>query len=120
MVVCVMGGVAARPPAAPAVAQPTAPAPVDYSKDSNWLCLPGKADVCSAPMATTTVNPTGYGKRSNSSPAKGPALDCFYVYPTVSRDSGLNSDLDMSEEIPTAAAQAARFSSVCKVYAPKY
>jgi hypothetical protein len=26
----------------------------------------------------------------------------------------------MSEEVPAAAAQAARFSSVCKVYAPKY
>ena len=115
-----IAAVAALAAAVPVAAQPTAPAPVDYSKDSNWLCLPGKADVCSAPMATTTVNPTGYGKHSNSSPAKGPPLDCFYVYPTVSRDNGLNSDLEMSEEIPTAAAQAARFSSVCKVYAPKY
>ncbi len=110
---------AALAAAVPAIAQPARPA-TDYSKDSSWLCLPGKADVCSAPMLTTTVEPTGYGKRSNSSPAQDPPLDCFYVYPTVSRDSGVNSDLEMSEEIPTAAAQAARFSSVCKVYAPKY
>jgi hypothetical protein len=55
-----------------------------------------------------------------STVAKNPPVDCFYVYPTVSRDSGLNSDLNMSEEVGTAAAQAARFASVCKVYAPKY
>ena len=38
----------------------------------------------------------------------------------MSRDQSLNSDLTMSEEVGAAAAQAARFSSVCKVYAPKY
>ena len=38
----------------------------------------------------------------------------------MSRDQSLNSDLNMSEEVGAAAAQAARFSSVCKVYAPKY
>ena len=104
--------------AVPAAAQPAA-AP-DYARDSSWLCLPGRADVCSAPLLTTAVAPSGYGKRTNSSPAKDPPLDCFYVYPTVSRDQGLNSDLEMKEEIGAAAAQAARFASVCKVYAPKY
>ena len=106
--------------AVPAYAQPARPVPVDYSQESSWLCLPGQADACSAPLLTTAVTPAGYGKRTNSSPAKDPHIDCFYVYPTVSRDQGLNSDLDMKEEIGTAAAQAARFSSVCKVYAPKY
>jgi DUF3089 family protein len=106
--------------AIPAAGQPARPAPVDYTKDASWLCLPGKADVCSAPLLTTAVTPAGYGKRTNSSPAKDPPLDCFYLYPTVSRDQGLNSDLDMSEELAITTAQAARFSSVCKVYAPKY
>jgi hypothetical protein len=106
--------------AVPAYAQPARPVPVDYSQESSWLCLPGQADACSAPLLTTAVTPAGYGKRTNSSPAKDPPIDCFYVYPTVSRDQGLNSDLAMKEEIGTAAAQAARFSSVCKVYAPKY
>jgi hypothetical protein len=104
--------------ASSAIAQPAKP--VDYSSESSWLCLPGQADVCAKPLLTTAVEPNGYGKRSNSSPAKDPPIDCFYVYPTVSRDQGLNSDLQMSEEIGAAAAQAARFSSVCKVYAPKY
>lgn len=99
---------------------PPPPAPVDYSKPASWLCLPGRADTCSAPLPTVALNANGYGSLGNSRPAKDPPLDCFYVYPTVSRDSGLNSDLEMAEEIAAAAAQAARFSSVCKVYAPKY
>ena len=106
--------------AAPVAAQPARTASVDYSKDSNWLCLPGKADVCSTPLPTVALNANGYGSVGKSMPAKNPPLDCFYVYPTVSRDNGLNSDLTMNEETYAAAAQAARFSSVCKVYAPKY
>ena len=103
--------------AAPAVAQPAA---VDYSKDINWLCLPGRADICSAPLPTVALNTNGYGSVGRSVPAKDPPVDCFYVYPTISRDNGLNSDLNMSEELGAAVAQAARFSSACKVYAPKY
>jgi Protein of unknown function (DUF3089) len=113
--------VAAALIAAPASAQSSsAPPPIDYTQAANWLCLPGRADVCSTPLATTALNPNGYGSTGKSTVAKNPPLDCFYVYPTVSRDQGLNSDLNMSEEIGTAAAQAARFSSVCKVYAPNY
>ncbi|MCL6684750.1 DUF3089 domain-containing protein [Sphingomonas alba] len=104
----------------PSSAQPTKPATVDYAQDSSWLCLPGRADVCSAPLATVALNASGYGSIGKSVPAKDPPLDCFYVYPTVSRDNGMNSDLNMNEENFAAAAQAARFSSVCKVYAPKY
>ena len=103
--------------AAPAVAQPAA---VDYSKDINWLCLPGRADICSAPLPTVALHTNGYGSVGRSVPAKDPPVDCFYVYPTISRDNGLNSDLNMSEELGAAVAQAARFSSACKVYAPKY
>ena len=105
--------------ATPATAQ--TPASVDYTKDANWLCLPGRSDICAAPLATVDVNPAGYGARSTSTPAKTrPAIDCFYVYPTVSRDAGLTSDLNMGEEIGTAASQYARFASVCRPFAPKY
>ena len=105
--------------APPVAAQPAAA--VDYSKDSNWLCLPGRSDTCSAPQSTVDVNPSGYGAKSVTWPAKSPPpIDCFYVYPTISRDSGLNSDLVMDAELPTAASQLARFSSVCRTFAPKY
>ena len=108
--------------AVPAQAQaPAAPAPTNYRFAQNWLCLPGRADVCSTPLGTTALNPNGYGSVGRSSVAKDPPIDCFYVYPTVSRDRGLSSDLIVDNQEKFAAqSQAARFSQVCKVYAPIY
>ena len=106
--------------AVPVSAQPARPAAVDYTRPTSWLCLPGRADVCSTPLPTTALNPNGYGSTGRSTVAKSPPVDCFYVYPTVSRDRGLNSDLNVSEETGAAAAQFARFASVCRPFAPKY
>ena len=103
----------------PAAAQSNAPAP-DYSKESAWLCLPGQADVCSTPLATTALNPNGYGSTGQSTVAKDPPLDCFYVYPTVSKDQAMNSDLDVSEERGATEVQFARFAGVCRTFAPIY
>jgi hypothetical protein len=103
----------------PANAQAPSPAP-DYTRDSAWLCLPGRADVCSTPLPTTALNPNGYGSNGPSSVAKDPAIDCFYVYPTVSRDQGMNSDLIVSEEKGAAETQFARFAGVCRTFAPIY
>lgn len=109
---------AATPANAQASAAPTAP---DYSKDVDWLCLPGRSDVCSSPLATTALNPNGYGSTGKSSIASEPPLDCFYVYPTVSRDQGMNSDLEVGpEERGAAESQFARFASVCRPFAPVY
>lgn len=105
--------------AAPAQSQ-TVPAAPDYSKDSAWLCLPGRADVCSTPIPTTALSPSGYGSTGQSKVATDPPLDCFYVYPTVSRDQGMNSDLKVSEEIGAAQSQFARYASVCRTFAPIY
>lgn len=106
--------------ATPAAAQtPAAPAP-DYTKDSSWLCLPGRSDVCSTPIPTTALNPHGYGSVGKSTIAKDSPIDCFYVYPTVSRDQGMNSDLKVSEEKSAAESQFARFASVCRPFAPIY
>lgn len=108
--------------ASSAAAQPpSTPAASDYSKDSSWLCLPGRADVCSTPLATTALNSNGYGSTGQSSVAKDPPFDCFYVYPTVSRDDGLNSDMTPGpEEKGAAQSQFARFASVCRTFAPIY
>ncbi|HYU95598.1 MAG TPA: DUF3089 domain-containing protein [Sphingomicrobium sp.] len=113
---------AALAAAAPLPAQSNAPMPApDYAKDSTWLCLPGRADVCSTPIPTTALNPNGYGSTGQSVVAKDPPLDCFYVYPTVSTDKGMNSDLivDNSERL-AAQVQFARFASVCRTFAPIY
>ena len=101
------------------LAAPTPPAP-DYSKPSSWLCLPGRKDVCSTPLATTALNPNGYGSTGRSTVADDPPIDCFYVYPTVSRDQGLNSDLNAEEEKAAAETQFARFAGVCRTFAPLY
>jgi hypothetical protein len=102
------------------MAAPAPPAP-DYTKDSSWLCLPGRSDVCSTPLPTTALNPNGYGSTGLSTVARDPPLDCFYVYPTVSTDPGMNSGMDAGREEKLAAeTQFARFASVCRTFAPVY
>ena len=113
---------AALAAANPASAQPqAAPAAVDYTNASNWLCLPGRSDICSTPLGTTALNPNGYGSVGQSPVAKDPPIDCFYVYPTVSRDSGMNSDLVVDgSERNAVQVQFARFAGVCRTFAPVY
>ncbi|MDQ3143956.1 MAG: DUF3089 domain-containing protein [Pseudomonadota bacterium] len=109
--------------AAPATAQPRpAPAPVDYTKSANWLCLPGRTDGCTTPLRTTALGPKGYGSTGLSTVAKTPPVDCFIVYPTVSRDSGMNSDLvpGDGEEKASIVSQFARLAGACRTFAPVY
>jgi len=112
--------------AAPALAQQPAPAPpppppVDYADGASWLCLPGRQDSCGQPLPTAALNANGYGATGHAVPAADPPVDCFYVYPTVSRDPGLNSDMEAGlEERAVAAVQFARFGGVCRTYAPLY
>ncbi len=100
----------------------TSTLPPDYSKAGSWLCLPGRNDLCSTPLATTALNPNGYGSTGQSPVAKDAGVDCFYVYPTMSRDAGMNSDLNPggSEEKAAIVSQFARFAGVCRTYAPLY
>jgi hypothetical protein len=94
---------------------------VDYANDSAWLCLPGREDACARPLATTALNANGYGSTGQVLPARDSKIDCFYVYPTVSRDPGINSDLAPGlEENGTAMVQLGRFGTVCRTYAPIY
>lgn len=112
--------------AAPALAAPSdAPQPTpapDYRAETSWLCLPDRADPCAQPLPTTMLNANGYGSTGQAMPASDPPADCFYVYPTISRDAGLNSDLQpgIAEEIGAALVQFARFSGVCRTFAPLY
>ena len=94
----------------------------DYSPPTHWLCLPGRKDACSTPLPTTALNPSGYGSTGLSPVAAEPAVDCFVVYPTVSRDRGLNSDLVPSdnEEKFVLASQFGRFAGACRMFAPVY
>jgi Protein of unknown function (DUF3089) len=113
---------AVQPPAAaPAMSpMPAGPAP-DYTQNEAWLCLPGRTDVCAQPLGTTALNSNGYGSTGQVLPARDAPADCFYIYPTVSRDKGINSDLVPGrEEVGAAMSQFARFGTVCRTFAPVY
>ncbi|HYJ30150.1 MAG TPA: DUF3089 domain-containing protein [Allosphingosinicella sp.] len=106
--------------AAPAAAQEPPAAP-DYADAASWLCLPGRDDPCSRPLPTTALDPNGYGSTGAVRPAADPPIDCFYVYPTVSRDAGANADLQAGpEEAAVATVQFARFGTICRTFAPIY
>ena len=111
--------IAVQAVAAQAAPLATVAAP-DYRSEANWLCLPGRKDVCSTPLPTTDLTVRGYGPTGLSTIASNPKLDCFYVYPTVSQDRGLNSDLSVDIERGAVASQFARFAGVCRTFAPVY
>ena len=96
------------------------------AKSSNvWLCKPGKTpDPCQESRTTTVVSYSGETRHETVvTPPKPhkPAIDCFYVYPTVSEQEGPNADLTIEpQETQIAIDQASRFSQDCKVYAPMY
>lgn len=104
------------PPAAAPAAQPN-----DYSKPDTWLCRPNQRDSCAVDLSTTVVAANGKFKKESFKAARNPPVDCFYVYPTVSLDQTGNSDMTAGpEEHGVILQQFARFSSVCRVYAPLY
>ncbi len=87
-----------------------------------WLCRPGLAhNPCLADQTTSVVGRNGSVTVVRTAPAARPPVDCFYVYPTVSRQQTTNANLEIDpEERAVASAQASRFSSACRVYAPIY
>ncbi len=106
-------------------AEPVAAAvrPLHASSHTVWLCRPGAAsDPCASDRAATSVG-VNFAKAAFSTAVTRPAtnFDCFYVYPTVSAEPSLNSDLAIQkEETDIAIGQASQFSSVCNVWAPMY
>ena len=96
-----------------------------YADPAAWLCHPDKdpaEDVCHRDLDATVVLADGTTELEPFERAEDPAVDCFYVYPTISLDDAPNADMDPAEgeEIYTVYNQAARFGSVCEVYAPIY
>ncbi len=87
-----------------------------------WLCRPGlKANYCNTNLSVTAIPGKGAATVVNVPDTRNPPVDCFYVYPTVSTERRANADLRIQhEEQYVALAQAARFSQVCRVFAPVY
>jgi hypothetical protein len=109
-------------PAAPISIQVEADREHLYDDASKWLCLPGsKEELCTTGLDATIVRADGTTEAEPHVPAKDPAFDCFYVYPTVSNDPGSNADWNPgTEETDCVRAQAGRYSRVCRVFAPLY
>ena len=115
----------ADPPVASVSAAPGSLAAATQSAvpdDAVWLCRPGiAANPCEGDLTATSIDSKGFAKVQPAGPAADPPIDCFYVYPTVSRQKTINANLTIdAEETGVAVAQAARFSQVCRVYAPMY
>jgi hypothetical protein len=106
---------------APVVASAQAPAPIDYADEATWLCRPGGQDACAIDLATTVVRADGTTSSEAFRADPSASIDCFYVYPTVSTDQTANSDMTPdAAELRVIEQQFARFSSVCRPYAPSY
>jgi hypothetical protein len=93
----------------------------EYSRPESWLCRPGAADLCAATTSATIVAADGARTLESWKPRADAAVDCFYVYPTVSDDPNGNSTLVPGPgEKRAVAQQFAPFSSACRPYAPMY
>lgn len=115
----------AAPAAAQTPATAAAPAelePNDYTDDKAWLCRPGrKGDACDVDLTTTVIAADGAMTRETFTPNPKAPIDCFYVYPTVSTDPGINSDMNPDPaETNVILQQFARFASKCRTFAPMY
>ena len=94
---------------------------VSYASAESWLCRPGRADACAIDLTTTVVSAQGALAREGWNANPQAPIDCFYVYPTVSRDSTDRADMSIGEEERNVVRQQfARFAAVCRPYAPIY
>ncbi len=93
----------------------------DYSKAETWLCRPNRHDACDIDLDSMIVSAGGSMRREVFHAAKNPAVDCFYVYPTVSLQPTPNATMAIdAEERGVIRQQFARFASKCRPYAPVY
>jgi len=102
--------------------------PLDYSDPALWACRPDAIpNVCDANLDATVVHPDGTFTFEAHEVAADPGFDCFYVYPTVNfaltltPSSGNETDFaDIAAVSAAVETQGARFSEVCRVFAPLY
>ena len=90
---------------------------------TKWLCGPGVAhDPCRPSLSTTSYR--GWDTRAGRSTpkrARDQGVACFYVYPTVSNQQSRLATKRIDPELRSIALyQAARYSRLCRIYAPVY
>ena len=94
----------------------------EYRDPSHWVCRPEARDICDDNLDATEVAANGTLTVHRFKRATDAPIDCFYVYPTISRDQSVNSDWNASpdEEGFVTLNQAARLQSQCRLFAPVY
>ncbi len=88
-----------------------------------WLCRPGLRDnPCVTGLQTGIFSAAGTLQSTVTPQANSDApVDCFYLYPTVSGETSLLSNLKIQPaETGIAFLQASYYQSVCRMYAPMY
>lgn len=107
--------------AGPAPAQPAPSAPIDYGQPATWVCRPGAEAICTTGLDAMVVTASGQRTPEVFTPADHPPIDCFYVYPTVSKEPTPYSDMARAPEIEhVTLAQAGRLTARCRLFAPLY
>lgn len=91
-----------------------------YADPAHWMCRADTDDTCDTPYDVTVVAADGTATVRSGAPDPAAPVDCFYVYPTISEDPTLNSDLVAGAELGVLAQQAAQYNELCTVYAPVY
>jgi hypothetical protein len=93
----------------------------DYSNPQAWLCRPGRPGACDADLTTTVLGRDGRATVERARLDPNAPVDCFYVYPTVSSDTTMVSDLVPNDgERNVVRLQFARFGTRCRLFAPMY
>lgn len=124
LVGCSDGSDSSPPPEAPPAINPYSGYSSElYDSTEHWLCRPdlaGSENVCSQDLSATRIFADGTTQLELFEENENPPADCFYLYPTISRDPGLNSDFIPGLEPVAVYLQVARYRSVCNVYAPMH
>ena len=102
--------------------------PLPYGDDRFWLCRPGMPnDQCLVnSLEATVVHPDLSTTLEQEMGSQDHPYDCFYVYPTVDLSSTPGNHLDVTDPtyvsltLDPLLAQAARFTTLCRVFAPHY
>jgi pimeloyl-ACP methyl ester carboxylesterase len=101
--------------------QPSRPSPPPPRGAGSWVCHPGPDDAaCTTGLDAVAVTRSGTAVQPFV-PDPAPRVDCFYLYPTVSRARGTNAPRAAEPAVvATVRAQAAALGAACRVFAPEY
>jgi Protein of unknown function (DUF3089) len=96
-------------------------APASAATGTVWLCRPGlPRDPCVSGLSTTVYTPS-FKRLRVERPSSTPAVDCFYLYGTLSTENRRHATLRITPEMRAVVrAETGRYSQYCRVFVPVY